>query len=134
MGTDPGQVGHMRQRRVILAALLLLLIVMVMSGCGRYTTSVIPPQGFLFTHIKAPLTSEFDNTPAGLRHSRVSQSSTYYLRDFIFTGLDIAWGDVSIEYLQRTSGMKQIYFADYEYLNVLGIYAQFTINLYGATD
>lgn len=115
--------------------IIALVVVMACSGCGlQYTTRVRPPQGLLFCQFKAPLTIDMDNTQAGAQMTRVSQSSTYYFRDFIFTGMDFSWGEVDFDTLAKMGGLKEIYFADYELLNVLGIYAQFTIHLYGAAQ
>lgn len=113
---------------------IILLALALSMGCGRFRAPVIPPQGLLFSSVKAPVSINFDNTPAGRQLSRVSQSSTYYFRDFIITGMDFSWGSVGINEIARKGGLSQVYFADYEYLNILGIYAQFTINVYGSRE
>lgn len=120
----------------ITISIIILLALALSMGCGGVwtRTRVIPPQGLLFSSVKAPVSINFDNTPAGRQLSRVSQSSTYYFRDFIITGMDFSWGSVGINEIARKGGLSRVYFADYEYLNILGIYAQFTINVYGARE
>ena len=123
-----------KRKLYIMTGLLLFALVLCLSGCARYNTVVIPPQGLLFSNIKAPISTDFENTPAGVRTAKVSQSATYYFRDIIFTGMDFSWGDVSVDTIARMGGLNRVFFADYEYLNILGVYAHFKINVYGSQD
>jgi len=122
------------QMMKIIIGFIVLWALILVAGCARYRTPVIPPQGLLFSSVKAPISINFDNTPAGRRLTQVSQSSTHYFRDFIFTGMDFSWDSVAINDIARSRGLKRVYFADYEYLNILGVYAKFTINLYGSRE
>ncbi len=119
---------------IILTGILIMSLVVVLTGCGRFLpTAVVPPQGMLFCHYSAPLSTHLDNVPAGRKVTRVSSSSTHYLRDIILTNLDFSWGEAGIQQIARMGGLKQVYFADYDFLNILGVYARFTINVYGST-
>jgi hypothetical protein len=122
-------------KKIVTFFSLLLLLACLLTGCAmNFTSPVRPPHGILFSQYSAPLTKNLDNTITGTKLTKVSQSSTHYFRDIIFTGLDISWGDASIDTIARMGGLKQVYFADYELLNVLGIYAQYTINVYGPAE
>jgi len=102
------------------------------TGClTHYSTPVKPPTGALFYSIKAPLTVEFDNTPCGPSVKKYAHSNTAYFREFLFTRIDFAWDDVAIANLAREGGIEEISYADYEALNILGIYSKFTVNVYG---
>lgn len=114
--------------------LTLCIFISCIVGCGRCKVPVIPPQGSLFTYIKAPLTTNYDHTPSKIPIPRISQSSTHYFHDIIFTGLDFSWGDVAVKTIADLNDFKKVYYADYEYLNILGIYAKFTINVYGSKE
>jgi len=110
---------------VVLAALLA-----VAAGC--FQAPVIVPQGLLYSSTRAPLTVNFDRTPSGRdRGRKVSSAHTSYFHDPILTGTDFAWDDASIARIAHEGGLKEIYFADYEAFQILGIYGRFTVNVYG---
>ncbi len=117
-----------------LTLIVLCILILFAVGCGRFKMPVIPPQGLLFTGIKAPITTNYDHTPTPEQISHISQSSTHYFRDIIFTRLDFSWGDVAVKTIADLNGFKRIYYADYEYLNILGIYAKLTIKVYGSKE
>jgi hypothetical protein len=105
------------------------------TGCAftPYQAAVIPPRGVLFNHYQAPLTTNFNGNPVGPNVRVVSSSYNSYFRDFfITTGLfELAWDRSAIAGIARNAGMSEIYYADYEVLNVLGIYGRFTVHVYG---
>lgn len=121
--------------------ILLLCLALALIGCANFSsrtwalhngcvpmTSVKPPTGIIYTHYKAPLTTEFDSTPVGYR---IGEGQTQYLRDIFITTLDVAWGKNDIRNALEDRGMKPSY-SDYEYLTVfLGLYANFRIHTYG---
>lgn len=96
-----------------------------------YMTPVKPPMGLLFCNYKAPLTTDFRNNPTSSKIIKASKSKTYYFHEILLTKMPIAWGDAEISEIARKANIKEISYAEYELLNVLGIYAEFTINLYG---
>lgn len=90
---------------------------------------VRPPGGALFTWVSAPLDTNFSQTPTG---SKVGTSETRYL--YIPNGylpLSFAWGDASVAEAAAAAGITTIHYADYEYLNVLGVYNQVTVRVSG---
>ncbi len=98
---------------------------LTMTGCVM--ASVAPPSGLIFTRYIAPLTTNFNATPRG---SRVVTSEAMYLREPFF-GSSWAWGDASIQAIARNSGLTQVYYADYEYLQVLGLFARVVVRVHG---
>ena len=100
------------------AALCALLVVVV--GC--YTAPVMPPAGFVYSGISAPLTTEFSGQDAGLQSGEASSTSILGL---------VATGDCSIEAAAKEGGIRTVEFCDYTYLNVLGVYQRFTVVAYG---
>jgi hypothetical protein len=62
----------------------------------------------------------------------VGTAKTRYLQDPFFTGLPIAaWGDASVEAAAGSAGITKVHYADYEVLNVLLIYREFTVRVSG---
>lgn len=122
-----------------LAKCLMPICLVFLAGCGAVRggglgfgspfpkAPVVPPTGFLYTQIKAPLTIDAVELPAG---QRSGQSKASYL--FIpFIGLGFSWGDASLEAAKTNGNLKSVGYADYEVFQILGIYAETKINAYG---
>ena len=60
-----------------------------------------------------------------------SHKRTSYFRDIILTGINVAFDDADIAMIADRAGLKHVAYADYEYFNILGIYASFQVNVYG---
>ncbi len=113
--------------------IIILLSILFLLGCagGPWLTAVKPPEGVLFTHIKAPLTTNFHNTPVG---RKIGSASTHYIHDIFFTNIDAAWDKAGLKDALENGSFSghKIYYADYEYVNVFfSLYKKFTIHLYG---
>lgn len=91
---------------------------------------VRPPGGALFTWVEAPLETNFSATPIG---SKVGTSETRYLNvpNSYNVPLEFAWGDAAVKAAAADGGITSVHYADYEYLNILGVYNQLTIRVYG---
>ncbi len=113
-------------RPLILAA----MAVAFSSGCAsvNWSAPVQPPRGLLYTHYRAPLTAEIAGVPTG---GKTGTASTLYVRDILVTGQGLAWDDASIEKAAREAGIKTVHYADYEILEVLGIFGEFTVRVHG---
>ncbi len=105
--------------RVILGLGLLLLPAACQIGLRA---PVVPPTGFAFTQMSAPLDTDFDGTRLG---DRVGRSSTS-----VILGL-VSWGDASIQAAAEQGEITTIRHADYEYDNYLYFYQHFTVIVYG---
>jgi len=126
-------------RRQAVRALLLPVVAaaaMALSGCGGGfpTAPVVPPPGFIFTDYSAPMDIDFSDggTPTRAVDTRLgtAESNFFYL-PFTYGLISFAWGDASIEAAGLDGKLEKIHYADYEVLNILGIYANFKTNAHG---
>ncbi len=93
-------------------------------------TPLIPPQGFLFQQVQAPLSLDFDNTEAN--QPLTGSSTTHFVAFPFYQQLSVSVMDpASVELAARNGGIKEIVYADYETFNILGVYSRFTVNAYG---
>ena len=99
------------------------LVLLFSLGC--YSAPIKPPAGAIYTNFKAPLQTDFDETKIS---SKTGIASTNYLALWYFT---FSWGDAEVEEAARNGQLKQVNYVDYEYLNVLGIYNQFSVIAHG---
>lgn len=111
---------------------VLFLLAFWLTGCATYYyTPVKPPGGLLITVMKAPLTTNYNRTACGSSLTKVSSSSTHYFYEFLFTHLDFAWDEATIAEMAHKRGIKEVAYADYQVVDILGIFATFTVNIYG---
>ena len=121
-------------RRPVLMCLAALAAAPLLTGCAsNYRAAVKPTAGALFTQVKAPLTTNFNGNPVGPGVKKFSRRNTYYFFSWPVASapLDFAWDEVAIGRIAKEGGIHEVSYADYEFLNVLGIFATFTINVYG---
>ncbi len=113
----------MKATRCLLA---LATVALLSSGCAvAWQVPVDPPRGILFSQYRAPLTANFGEVPVS---EKVGTASTFYVN---FFGYDFAWDDARIEAAAREGGLSRVDYADYEVMQILGIFAQFTVRAYG---
>ena len=97
------------------------LIATICSGC--IVAPFEPPQGQIFTEIKAPLDINYDATKtSGLKKGTATSVSILGL---------IATGDNSTATAAKDGKISKIHYADYEYKNILGIIQETKVNVYG---
>ncbi len=112
----------------------MVFLALNVAGCAAFSTyraPVRPPLGLLFISVKAPLSVNFAGNPTGPGVKRYTQTETHYFRDFLLTTLDFGWDEAAIARAAREAGINEVSYADYEIVNVLGIYGRFTVNIYG---
>lgn len=115
-----------------IAAAACLAAGLLLSGCAvGYQAPVRPPVGLLFTQVKAPLTADFGGNPVGPGVRKVSRTNTSYVWDALLTGMSFAWGDAAVQKIAKEGGIEKVSYADYEIMSILGVYATFTVNVYG---
>lgn len=109
---------------------VLIALALVASGCGTFIARapVQPPRGFLYTSYRAPLSVDFDETRLGSKHGTATVN---YFQDVLFTGIALAWGEGDLEDAARNGGIKEVRYADYELLSVLGVFVRFQVHAYG---
>jgi hypothetical protein len=118
-------------KRLLCVVMPVLICLVCLSGCAvLYKAPVKPPMGLLYANYKAPLTVDFDGNPTGGNLIKASESKTHYIFiPFIYIGL--AFGDAEIAGIAKEAGIETISYVDHEFYNILGIYARFTIHIYG---
>ena len=97
---------------------------------------VTPQKGFIFTHYRAPMHCRLD-APGGVPCGKDLKQGTISAHAFTlpvpetFHILSAGWGDVALDDAARGAGIQTIYYADYELLDILGIYERATVYVYG---
>lgn len=105
-------------KKIVLYLSVILLSSSLMVGCAAYAVS--PVLGGLYTDVKAPITAT-SNTSYSKMGSATASS--------IF-GL-IAVGDASINTAAKNGGITRIHHVDFKSTSILGIYATYTVFVYG---
>ncbi|MBC8234123.1 hypothetical protein H8E77_31640 [bacterium] len=97
---------------------LALFLAAVLTGCFAMATA--PVTGGLYTEVKGPVTAT-----ANSNYSKVGTASCESILGLIATG------DASIETAAKNGGITKIHHVDYESKSILGIYAKYTVIVYG---
>ena len=114
------EVTAMRSTSIILSS---ILIITIFSGCAGYVSAPFsPPPGLLFSQYKAPLDVDFDKTTLGTKEGKAESTSILGL---------FAFGDCSTQTAAKNGQLTTINHADYEMMNVLGIFSKTTVIVYG---
>ena len=104
--------------------ILASLIITIMTGCaGGLRAPFVPPQGAAFSQTSAPLDVEFKDT-------KIAGTKTGKAEIVSILGL-FTTGDASSKTAAANGGITTIEHADYEQLNILGIYRKTTVIVYG---
>jgi len=111
---------------------------LLLGGCAATEhMGVTPAKGFIFTHYRAPMTCRLEEAPGGVPCGRDLKHGTTSAHAFIldvpqtFQLLSVGWGDTALDDAARDAGIETIYYADYELLEILGIYKRATVHVYG---
>jgi TRL-like protein family len=120
--------------RIILSVLLLGVICIAISGCLDARMGVSPPPGLLYAYYSAPLAikaKDMKNMPP-LESLKVGTASTNKVDARIGYGaLSLGWNDMDLTTAMENGGITKVYYADYEFLSVLGVYIDAQIRVYG---
>ncbi|NTW59186.1 MAG: hypothetical protein HGB21_10840 [Nitrospirae bacterium] len=103
----------MRTLTLITAALAFAL---VLGGCTY---------GILYTRTVEPLTLNHLTTPVA------GAEGVNDIKHIQLPYVGITWGDISFGAVAKEKGLQELYYADLESLNVLSIWRQYTVHLYG---
>lgn len=95
-----------------------VLLIALLAGCAAY--SISPVTGIAYTEVKAPMTA----TSA----EKGTKVGTAMIQSIL--GL-VAVGDASIETAMKNGGITKVSHVDYFSKSILGIYATFTVYVYG---
>ena len=108
-------------------ALAILFVMLFLQGCASSapTAPFRPSEGLLFSYYEAPLTINFDKTR---QVETKGECSTAHITWYIFR---FALGDVSLEEAIKDGALKNASYADYSWLNILGIVGRLEVHAYG---
>lgn len=95
----------------------IILLAGFLSSCAFVAT---PTVGLVYTDLKAPL--------AVTGNSGSSKVGTGKITSIL--GI-VATGDASIETAAKSAGITKIHHVDYDAMSVIGVYAEYTIYVYG---
>ena len=104
----------------ICISILVLFSAILFSGCAAHTTS--PALGTLYTETAAPVAI---GTGLNTDQMKVGTGTTTSILGLIATG------DASIMTAAQSAGIQTIYYVDYKSKNILGLYATYTVYVYG---
>jgi hypothetical protein len=93
------------------------LLALVAAGCAM---SAAPVTGFIYTDVQGPVAAT-GNSGA----SKVGIASCQSILGWVATG------DASIETAAKGAGITKIHHVDYYSQSILGIWAKFTVKVYG---
>ena len=99
---------------------LALFTVILFSGCAAYTTA--PALGTLYTETTAPAAV---GEGVNLENLKVGEGTVTSILGLIATG------DASIRTAALSAGIQKIHFVDYKSTSILGLYATYTVLVYG---
>ena len=95
----------------------IFILASLLSSCAYVAA---PATGVLYTDVKAPL--------AVTSNSGSSKVGTGEVTSIL--GI-VATGDASIESAAKSAGITKIHHVDYEAMSILGLYAKYTVVVYG---
>ena len=81
--------------------------------------------GLVFSWVVVPLDTNFDRTPV------VERSASDDTKKLQYRGVRVEWGDEGIGAIARKNGLHTVHYADLEVLNVLGVWTQRWVRIYG---
>jgi len=113
-------------RKMIIGLIIVMSCLILMAGCAAY--SVAPVTGFIYSDVQAPAIAT--SNPTSSKVGKAECESILGLVALGILGL-VALGDASIEAAMKDGGITKVHHVDYETFSVLGVYARFTLIVYG---
>ncbi len=113
-------------------SLLAVIGAAVMSGgCSYYSTPVVPPKGLIYTHVKHPITADYNGNPTGSAVKSHRSKKIIYIHDWLLTGFSAGLDDAKVSSIAREGGISEVSYAEVEVTEILGFYAEFDVTVYG---
>jgi len=100
-------------------AFLAVFTAFVLSSCAH---AMAPVTGFIYSDVKGPFAATSNTRVKG---GKVGTATATSILGWV------AQGDASIEAAAKSAGITKITNVDYYSTNILGIYATFTVTVYG---
>lgn len=111
---------------------LLTIASFLFFGCSSRFASVKPPTigPLLFTYNKVPYTQDLDNTPVT---DATGKGKVIRIKEpFSGYGISAEFNSNAVGDIARKNGLTEVYFADMQELNILGIYRERRLHVNGA--
>ncbi|NQU44584.1 hypothetical protein HQ520_14940 [bacterium] len=109
----------------IVALSVVVVLVALLTGCGLagcYKAPLSPPMGLAYADVKAPANVELSEASLGTKEGTAMSKN--------YLGL-VALGDASVKAAAQSAGITEVTHVDYHIKNILGIYSEFTVIVYG---
>ena len=106
---------------------LVLLMQPLLLGCSSLNSSGLI--GYVFTYTRVPYTEDLNNTP--VIQTKSDGAIIKIQEPFLGTGMYVKFNTNAIGDLAKRYNMKKVYYAELETFDVLGIWQQRTLYLYG---
>ena len=104
--------------KTIIRAAVLLAAVLLLTGCANVMWQ--PAPGFIYSEVSAPF--EATNGDMGTKHGTAELKSILGL---------VTTGDASIATAAKSVGITKITHVDFKSKSYFGVYAEFTVHVYG---
>lgn len=102
----------------------------LLTGCVSVQNRAgITPPSALCSNVRGTVGVPKGPVPVGVKSAKTG--CTVHLREWLFTGLSAGMVDMAIQSAVRNSGLKKVYYADYEQVSYLGFVSVFNITVYG---
>ena len=102
---------------------ILAVFAIMLTGCGAMVAS--PVTGGLSTNVSGPVGFASGENQPDMKVGTGSVTSILGI---------VASGDASIRTAAQRANIRKIYYVDYKSTNILGIYATYTIYVYGGNS
>lgn len=109
--------------------LLLPTLAALLSGCASGIDKPPGIRGYIFTYTREPYTSDLKDTPVTTSTGR---GKVIRVKEpFSGYGVSAEFMSNAIGDIAKKQGMTQVYFADMEEFNILGIWRERRLHVYG---
>ena len=105
----------------------LLILPVLLTGCGLAPRSSIT--GYIFENYHQPFTVNLDKTPVAWKAG--SGKIVEVQEPFSGYGMSAEFSSNAVGDIARHYGIKRVFWADMEYFNVLGIWKEQRLTIYG---
>lgn len=114
-----------------LTAALTLIAGAILAGCVSVDNrDGLNPPVALCSNLRGTIGVPKEPIPfADLKSARTD--ATVHLKEWIFTGLSAGMVDMTLKNAVANSGLKKVYYADYEQTSYLGFVTVFNVVVYG---
>jgi hypothetical protein len=110
---------------VLVLLLAAMAFALMMTGCaGAAVMRMAPATGVIYTDVKAPLPAA-SAAFTGADGKKVGTATCTSILGWV------AQGDASIDAAMKAGGITKVHHVDFEVMQVLGLYAKYTVIVYG---